>query len=81
MTGEKRMCIQTLKPVKAGDEILVDYGANYFENGRRASRTSQPPDEGDGAPDHARTIGGKRKAKSAQPRKRARVEDQLITST
>ena len=30
-TGERRMAVKTIQPIPAGDEILVNYGALYFE--------------------------------------------------
>ena len=36
-TGEKRMCVKTVAPVRSGEELLVDYGSQYFEQERSDS--------------------------------------------
>jgi len=30
-TGERRMAVKSIKPIGAGEEVLVDYGGSYFE--------------------------------------------------
>lgn len=43
------MCVKTTAPVRAGDEILVDYGGSYFERDVTEART-----DSDSASDYER---------------------------
>lgn len=35
------MCVRSLRAIKSGEEVLVDYGASYFQNDTRATKTTE----------------------------------------
>ena len=61
-TGERRMAVKSIKPIAAGQEVLVDYGGSYFE--RDSSSDSDM---------HSSDSEFEGESKSKRPKKKQRV--------